>query len=306
MRLVILGAGALGAYFGSRFQEAGADVTFLVREKRAEQLKEEGLKIHSKQGDYEVNHFKVEIAPENIPSADIVVVGVKGYHLEGTFEQLDVLVKKGAFILPVLNGIEHIDVLQERYGHDRVLGGLAFIIATLDENGHVVHSSNFHDLVFGALDPKQEQVCEQLDDLATKANMDAKNSPAILQELWKKYMFINAFSGITTAVNLPIGPIRDQKPTFHLAKMILHEMKLLANSYGAKITDTDAEKAINNLLHLDKEATSSMHQDRRKGLTLEVEHLHGGALRLAEKQELSLPYIEAIYGTIKPYEHPAE
>ncbi|WP_121615830.1 ketopantoate reductase family protein [Virgibacillus halodenitrificans] len=306
MRLVILGAGALGAYFGLRFHEANADVTFLVREKRAKQLREKGLKIHSKQGDYEVNDLKIETTAENIPSADVVVVGVKGYHLEGTLAQLDVLVKKGAFILPVLNGIEHIDVLQERYGHDRVLGGLAFIIATLDENGHVVHSSDFHDLVFGALDPKQEQVCEQLDELAAKANMDAKNSPSISQELWKKYMFINAFSGITTAVNLPIGPVRDQKPTFHLAEMIVHEMKLLANSYGAELADMDAEKAINNLLHLDKEATSSMHQDRRKGLTLEVEHLHGGALRLAEKKELSLPYIEAIYGTIKPYEHPTE
>ncbi|WP_099156534.1 ketopantoate reductase family protein [Virgibacillus ndiopensis] len=303
MDVVVVGAGALGAYFGGRFEESGANVTFLVREKRAEQLRENGISISSNLGSYKNDAPNFITDANRIDRADLVLVSVKGYHLSGTLDNLKILVEKGAYVLPVLNGIEHISYLQDELGKDAVLGGLSFIIATLNEEGHVIHSSDFHDLVFGALAPTQTYICQQIEELCNKANVNGTNSDSILRELWKKYTFINAFSGITTAANLPIGQIREHGSTFKIAETILQEMKHLAKEYRVEITEEEIEMARNKLMGLDKEATSSMHQDRRKGLTLEVDHLHGGALRLAKAVGLDLPYTETVYGLIKPFEN---
>ncbi|MBM7553670.1 ketopantoate reductase family protein [Thalassobacillus pellis] len=302
MKIVVLGAGAVGAYFGSRWEEAGHDVTYLVRERRAAQLREIGLQVHSTQGDYSNAHPSVIEDPEEIDHADFVFLSVKGYHLYGTIDPLKKLVQKGAKVMPVLNGMEHIKTLQKELGEEAVLGGLAFIMATLDENGHVVHSSPFHDLVFGPMHPSQQALVDELGIACEQANMSSKLSTNILEELWKKYMFITSFSGITTAANLPIGGVRNHPETLHIARMILEEMKELANHNGVTLTYRHVDKAFESLENIDDESTSSMHQDRRKGLTLEVEHLHGGALRLAEAVNLKLPYLESIYGLIKPYE----
>ncbi|RWZ58142.1 ketopantoate reductase family protein [Halobacillus fulvus] len=302
MKIVVLGAGALGAYFGARWQEAGHEVINLVREGRAEQLQKYGLQVHSEAGDYIVEDPIIATSPEQIHDPDLVFLAVKGYHLSGTLDWLKQLVQKGAKVLPVLNGIEHVSTLQKELGDEAVLGGLCFIIATLDEKGHVVHTSPFHDVVFGPLHPSQQPICEELALICNQANMDGRLSPDIRQDMWKKYMFISAFSGITTAVNKPIGEVRSFPQTFRIAQRIVQEMKALAVAHGVELTDTHAEKAVEQLRGLGDEMTSSMHQDRRKGLPLEVEHLHGGALRLGRELDLQMPYTETIYGMIKPYE----
>lgn len=302
MHIVVLGAGALGGYFGSRWEEAGADVTFLVREKRAKQLHEQGMKISSTQGNHSISDPRVTTDVHDIEHADLVFVSVKGYHLEGTLENLKILVEKGAFVLPVLNGIEHITVLQDYLGKESVIGGVSFIVATLNDYGHIEHSSEFHKLIFGQLDSVQSDICRRLLELSNKAKLEVTYSDSILKELWKKYLFINAFSGITTATNLSIGPVRDNKDTLQVAEMILKEMQQLANSYTIEISDKEVDEAKNNLQKFGDDATSSMHQDRRKGLTLELDHLHGGALRMAETKGLKLPFIEAVHGIIKPFE----
>ncbi len=301
MKIVVVGAGALGAYFGARWQEAGQDVTFLVRQKRADQLRKNGLRIKSIEGDYQLDKPAIVENPGEIQEADLVVLAVKGYHLDGTLEQLQVLVDKGAKVLPVLNGIEHIPILQEKLGKDAVLGGLSFIISTLDEQGGVEHTSPFHELVYGALTPEQEEICRQIAAASEKANFTARWSEDIDTDMWKKYMFITAFSGITTAADLPIGTIRNHPETFAVAKAMLAEMKQLANKKQVSLTDDHVEQAIRQLNGLDDAATSSMHQDRRKGISLEVEHLHGGALRLAANAQIELPTIRTIYGLIKPF-----
>lgn len=303
MDIVIIGAGALGAYFGSRFHEGGANVTFLVREKRAKQIQESGIQITSPKGDYRIDNPKFVTDVTEIEHADLVLVSVKGYHVQGAMDSLKTLTKNGAYVLPVLNGIEHISMLQDQLGKDFVLGGLSFIIATLNEDGHVIHSSDFDDLIFGPLQPTQTTICQRLDDLMKKTTASGNNNAAILKELWKKYMFITAFSGVTTATNLSIGPIREEADTFRIAEMILHEMKMLAKAYNVEILEKEVEAAKDKLLSLPVDATSSMHQDRRKGLTLEVDHLHGGAIRLAKANGVDMPYTEAIHGVIKPFEN---
>lgn len=133
--------------------------------------------------------------------------------------------------------------------------------------------------------------------------MDAQHSTQILRRIWQKYLFINAFSGVTTAANLNIGTIRHYPETFSLLKKVFIEMQQLAAAYDIEISDNQISQSIQQLSDLPDESTSSMHQDRRKFLTLEVEHLQGGALRLAEKAGIKLPAIETLYGIIKPFEN---
>ncbi|UOQ92506.1 ketopantoate reductase family protein [Halobacillus shinanisalinarum] len=302
MKIVVLGAGALGAYFGARWEEAGHDVVNLVRSGRADQLRKHGLTLHSEMGDYTVNELTIAESPEEIEDPDLVFLAVKGYHLHGTLDWLKQLVQKGAKVYPVLNGMEHIPILQKELGEEAVIGGLSYIIATLDEKGHVVHSSSFHDVVFGPLHPSQQQICEELALACNQANLSGTLSSNILEDIWKKYMFISAFSGITTATNLPIGEVRSFPQTLLVTRRILEEMKELANTHQIQLSDEHVEAAFNQLKGLQHEITSSMHQDRRKGLPLEVEHLHGGALRLGKEHNLQMPYTETIHAMIKPYE----
>ncbi|MFU2016810.1 ketopantoate reductase family protein [Peribacillus butanolivorans] len=303
LNIVIIGAGALGSYFGGRLQQAGQHVQYLVRKKRAQQLKENGLRITSPHGNYDFNELHIIEDVKKIEQVDLVILAVKGQHLQGTIPDLKLLVEKGAKILPLLNGIEHISILQDELSEAAVIGGSAFIIATLNEKGHVIHSNKNHDLIFGPLHPSQTKICDEFEQVVSSAIMGASRTENILIRMWIKYMFITAFSGVTTASNLPIGTIRRFPETNRLLEHVLIEMKQLANAYNVGITEQNVAQALENMAGLPDESTSSMHQDLRKGQTLEVEHLQGGALRLAEKVNLKLPVIETLYGLIKPFEN---
>ncbi|WP_311620792.1 ketopantoate reductase family protein [Peribacillus simplex] len=303
LNIVIIGAGALGSYFGGRLQQAGQDVQYLVRKNRAKQLKENGISITSPHGNYQFNDLHITEKVSDIEKVDLVILAVKGQHLQGTLTDLKVLVEKGAKVLPLLNGLEHVSILQDELGDEAVLGGSAFIIATLDEKGHVIHSNDNHDLIYGPLHPSQKKICDEFEQVAGSAIMKVSRTENILIRMWIKYMFITAFSGVTTASNLPIGTIRRFPETNGLLEKVLVEMKELANAYDVGITVENIAQALENMAGLPEESTSSMHQDRRKGLTLEVEHLQGGALRLADKVGLKLPVIGTLYALIKPFEN---
>ena len=152
MNILVHGAGALGAYFGGRLLEADLNVSFFVRERRSAQLAKEGLKIYSPEGNFERKDVTVYTSPEKVKNIDLVILAVKGYHLDQAIPQIQTIVQRtGAFVLPLLNGVEHLEKLQQAIGKEKVLGGFASIIATLNEQGHVVHTSGSSAIKFGAL-----------------------------------------------------------------------------------------------------------------------------------------------------------
>lgn len=299
---MIFGAGALGTYFGLRWAESGADVSFYVREGRKKQIEREGLQVTSIKGDIEISSPNLVMNASEGISPDLVLLGVKGYHLAETVPVLKEFVAKGAKVLPILNGIEHITILQEELGKEAVIGGLSYIIATLDDRGHVHHTSDLHELIFGPLHPSQTEICATLNEINERANFNSQLTSTIEEEMWKKYMFISAMSGVTTAGDIHTGTIRAIPETLKLVENVMMEIKTLASYYDVQINQEDIDRRMKSFHSLPYEATSSMHQDKRKKHNLEVEHLQGGALRLAEKVKLNLPYTETLYGLIKPYE----
>lgn len=309
MNILVQGAGALGAYFGGRLLEAGHNVSFFVREKRAAQLAKEGFKIYSPEGDFESKEVSTYTSPEQVENIDLVILAVKGYHLDQVIPQVQAVVERTeAFVLPLLNGMEHVERLQQAVGKEKVLGGFASIIATLNAEGHVVHSSGSSAVKFGVLYEGQENICTQLSEIHHQVKTNLLPEDDILKHMWTKYIFITAFSGITSAMQLPAGYITNVEASFNVARNVVYEMSKLARLEGIDLSDQEIEKMAGRLKGFHKDATSSMHQDMRKGLPIEVEHLHGGALRLAQKYNVTIPVIETLYGILKPYEHgkPAE
>jgi 2-dehydropantoate 2-reductase len=302
MNVVVVGAGAIGGYFGGRLQEAGLKVTFLVRENRADQLRRTGLVIQSPAGNVHLVP-QIALSANQVETCDLVLLAVKNYHLQPVLESIRPLIERGGKVLPLLNGVEHFDILERTFGKNSILGGLCQIIVTLDSEGRIIHTSKMHDLIFGALEHEQQTFCENLAEKTQGAKMPVTLSKNIRVDIWSKYSFITAFSGITTASRLPINEILKVDATKEIYRQLLAEMQTLAAAKGIQLADLFVEKMIDRAHQLPDGSTSSMHQDFRKGLPLEVESLQGAAARLGKQTGLELPTISTIYGLIKPYEN---
>lgn len=302
MNITVVGAGATGGYFGGRLAEAGVNVTFLVREKRAAQLKAKGLVIKSVIGDVTLTNPQIATRSEEIPACDLIILGLKNYHLAASLPQLKVLVDRGAKILPFLNGVEHFEILQKEFGKENVLGGVCKIISTLDSEGNIIHTGKLAQIIFGELDPSSEGFCQQLEQVMAKANFKTIYSKTAWNEAWAKYAFISVFSGVTTAGDLTTDQIDAHEASKNVYRHALEEMNSLAAVAGAGLAEDFVEQNMATLGKYQKGSTSSMHQDKRKGLTLEVENLQGYAIRLARSHNLQVPTLETLYGLIKPYE----
>jgi len=302
MKITVVGAGATGGYFGARLAESGLDVTFLVREKRAAQLREKGLVVKSVVGDLTIAEPKLATDAEDIPACDLVLLAVKNYQLAQSLPQLKVLVQRGAKVLPFLNGVEHFEILADALGKENVLGGVCKIISTLDSDGTIHHTSKIHQILFGELEPSQKDFCLQLEQVLSKASFKVKYTENILNEIWSKYAFIVVFSGVTSAGDLTTDQIDAHEATKDLYRRSLEEMSGLAAAYGVDLGEDFVSQNVEGLSKYPKGSTSSMHQDKRKGLPLEVESLQGAAIRLASNKGLELPTVRTLYALIKPYE----
>ncbi|WP_252313889.1 ketopantoate reductase family protein [Sinobaca sp. H24] len=301
MKVIVQGAGAVGAYIGARLAEAGHEVTFFVRSGRRQQLKEHGLMLYSTAGDFHISKVNTITSSEEAESADLIIWAVKGYHIEEALPQLaDLAEKTGAAVLPLLNGTSHIDKMKQMIPDSRIIGGLAFIIAALDEKGHVHHTSSQHGIIYGALLPEQEAEVDKIEELFEDVNAETKRSRNVWHDMWKKYMFITAFSGITTAADLTIGPVVRSEEACMTIRSVLMEMKDIANTENGDITSEHAETALKQMKSLNAEATSSMHNDLLRGGEIEVEHLQGEALKIAEKHSKAAPVLFTMYSIIKP------
>ncbi|MGH7058720.1 MAG: 2-dehydropantoate 2-reductase, partial [Acetobacteraceae bacterium] len=197
MRILIVGAGAVGGYFGGRLLAAGRDVTFLVRPARARALASTGLVIRSPAaGDLSLDAPPTVLASALAAPFDLIVLSCKAYDLEDAIASLAPAVGPATAILPLLNGMHHIEMLEERFGAGAVLGGVCEISSTLDSEGRIVHLNDRHMLAFGELSGARSPQTEAVAAAFSGARFEARLSAAILQEMWEKWIFITTLAGI--------------------------------------------------------------------------------------------------------------
>jgi 2-dehydropantoate 2-reductase len=302
MRILVVGAGAVGGYFGGRLLEKGEDVTFLIREGRKKQLEESGLAIESVHGNVVLTP-KIILSGEEAGSFDVILLSTKAYHLEGAIESFRQYVSKDTMILPLLNGIVHITKLVDEFGEDRVIGGLCFIETTLDQEGKVIQSSSKHDIVFGELSGERSERILKIETAFSGTKTGYRLSENIKKDLWQKYLFIATMSGITTLMRAPIGPIRENASGRATISQLLKEIVAVMKRQDAPLTDDIEIQQMNQIDMLGFSMKASMQRDMEKSQLVEADHLHGYLLDIARREGLAVPVLEAIYANLKIYEN---
>ncbi len=303
MRFLFVGAGALGGYFGGRLIEAGRDVTFLLRARRAAQLQRTGLVVRSPAGDLQLPTPPHLLSEQLSEPFDVVVVGCKAYDLEETMNSFAAAVGPDTVILPLLNGMQHVDRLVERFGSDKVLGGLCMISATLDPEGTVLHLNPLHGLTYGERDGSPSKRIDALRAEFDGAKFDATASDGILQAMWEKWVFIASAAGLTSLMRASVGDImaaggRD------VALSIFDECAAIAahNGYAPRAEAVERGRAM--LTAAGSPMTASMYRDIQLNAAVEADHILGDLLgRAAPASAGASPSVlRTAYVHLKAYE----
>ena len=231
MRLLVVGAGSTGGYFGGRLAQAGRDVTFLVRRSRADQLNAKGLHIVSPHGDVTLEPKLVTADAIGAPY-DAILLTVKAYSLDGALKDIAPAVGPDCMIVPMLNGMRHLESIAAALRRDALVGGLCRIAAALDDQGDVVHLSQFHDLVYGEMNGVRSERIEQLDAVMRNAGFDARLSPAIEQEMWDKWMMLASLAGVTCLMRGSIGDIVGAPGGVEFVDRFFDEVVAIATAHG--------------------------------------------------------------------------
>ncbi|KEO84479.1 ketopantoate reductase family protein [Tumebacillus flagellatus] len=305
MKFLVVGAGAVGGYFGGRLVQKGEDVTFLVRSGRRAQLEQTGLVIESHAGNWSAGVKTLVAGEEADAPFDVVLLSVKAYHMGQIVEDLRGYVTEQTVILPLLNGYGHYETLWQAFGKERVLGGLCFISTTLDAEGRIVHSSPRHDVTFGEWDGGRTERVEKILEHMSCAGFDVILSENVQRDVWHKYITIAVISGITTLFRSSLGPIMADAHGHATCKKLLAEIVEITRLAGAPTKEDVEEKTYQIVVNSPFGMKASMLYDMEKGLSVETDHLHGYLLSLAEKHgrtATEFPVLQAVYGVLRVYE----
>lgn len=278
MKILILGAGGIGGYFGARLMQAGADITFLVRPARRERLREAGLCIETP-----TERFRVEptlvCAGDAMPAMDLVLLAPKAYDLDSALADLR-SVPGEPVLLPFLNGLDHLHVLDAAVGRARVMGGVAHIAATLGPSGEVRQLSALHQLSFGARHPSQAGVVDAFAALCAGAAFDSRRVDDIEQVLWDKWVFLATLAGLTTLCRGSIGAIVATPYGRSVSQAMYAESCAVAAASGHPIAPATQQQALGMLTQPGSSFTASMLRDLLAGARTEHDHILG---RLVER-----------------------
>jgi 2-dehydropantoate 2-reductase len=302
MRILVVGAGALGGYFGGRLLDAGRDVTFLVREKRAERLKEHGLNVRSPLGDLSIANPPVVLAKDVRAPFDLVLLSCKAYDLDSAIDSIRTSVGPDTAVLPVLNGMRHLDVLDAQFGADRVLGGQCVIAATLDKDGTILHLNPLQSITYGeragGTSPRIEAISAQMQG----AGFDAIASPDILQSMWEKWVFLATLAASTCLMRAPVGDIIAAPGGQELLLKLFDEIRTISTANGHPPGEAPIARAQAILTEPGSQITASMLRDLENGAAIEADHIVGDLLARGAERGVSTPVLATAYTHLKAYE----
>jgi 2-dehydropantoate 2-reductase len=301
MRILVVGAGATGGFFGGRLAQAGRDVTFLVREKRGETLKKSGLNIHTPQGITCVQP-KLVLASELKDTFDVVILTVKGFSLEAVMEEFAPAVGEQTLILPVLNGMHHLEKIQQRFGNHRAIGGLCRINATLDAEGQVHQMTALDELIYGEVDGERSERIVKLDDLLQNAGFTARLSRHIVSEMWEKWLFLASVGGITCLMRGNMGQVSRAAGGPAFISAFVEEVVAIVVAGGYRERPHVKLNTIKELTNENSTQTTSMYRDMTQGLPVEAEQILGSLVSIAEKAGLNTPLVNAAYTHMSVYQ----
>ncbi len=299
MRIAVMGAGGVGAYFGGLLAKSGNDVSLIARGEHLKALKNNGLTVKSVHGDFHLNLLAVA-DPKEIGPVDMVLFTPKAYDTKGATEQILPILKKNSVVVNLQNGIDNEKIMLDVIGEEKVIGGLTYIETTIESPGVISQKSKNKKIIFGELNGKITERAKEILRIFEDAGISTVLSDNIQKEIWKKFMFLSSFSAITTLAEATAGEIVSFDEINKLYRKLLEEVYDVAKAYYIPLTDEDVETAY-QFAHKNLEPTtkSSMQRDFEKGKTLEIDSLSGAVIRFGRKVNISTPYHGMVYGVLK-------
>ena len=292
MKILVLGAGAVGGYFGGRMAEAGMDVTFLVREKRQKKLEKSSLIIKSPKGDFVTSPNLVTI--DNVDSIyDVILFTNKAYDLDEIL-QSPFPVKDGSIIIPLLNGYAHMEQLRNKFPNARLFGGIAHIFSTLNDEGEIHHFNDIHSLTIGHLNNTDETDGRRFFDACSSANFSIKYSDDIIVDLWHKWVLITTVAGATTLFNATIGEIASTEHGIAFITDLHDECINIAKSEKIKVNDDDLAQQRRFLSDKKSTWSSSMRRDMVNKSKIECAHIFLELINIADKNNVECPSLKTV------------
>jgi 2-dehydropantoate 2-reductase len=302
MRILVVGAGAIGGYFGGRLLEAGRDVTFLVRPKRAKELTEAGLVIKSPHGDVTLKNPPTVQADQLNEKFDVVLLSCKAFDLEDAIKSFAPAVGPKTAILPLLNGMRHLDVLDGKFGRERVLGGLCAIAATLNERREVVQLQPMQSLNFGERDGKMSDRVRALAEVMASGQFGAAASERIVPEMWEKWVFLASLAASTCLMRGAVGTILAAPGGKDFILGVLDECSSVAAAEGHAPSGPFFERVRGLLTAEGSQTTASMFRDVKAGAPVEADHVIGDMIARGETAKVPVAKLRTAYAHLKVYE----
>lgn len=303
MKFAIFGTGGVGGYFGGRLALAGYDVRFIARGSHLTAITESGLQVDSIGGDFTVKPAMATDSPQSVGEVDVVVVATKAWQLSESFEQLKFLVGEQTTVMPLLNGIEHMDLLIDAFGEDRVLGGLCRISSFIAGLGHITHVGVKPFISFGELNHEKSERVNMLDEVfSALEGIDVEVPSDIHVAMWAKFILICSTSGVGAVTRQPFGIIRDIPESRAMLKSSVEEAIRLGQAKGVNLPSDLVDVIMKRIDGFPETMVASMQKDIMEGRPSELEAQTGAVIRMGRALGIPTPTHEFIYASLLPME----
>jgi 2-dehydropantoate 2-reductase len=302
MRILVVGAGAIGGYFGGRLLQAGRDVTFLVRPKRAAELAHAGLVIKSPNGDVTLKNPPTVQADKLAEKFDMVLLSCKAFDLDDAIKSFAPAVGPQTAIIPLLNGMRQLDVLDKKFGRERVLGGLCGIAVTLNEHREVVQLAPLQWLTFGERDGKMSERVKAIAEVMESGKFGAVASEHVLHDMWEKWVFLASLAASTCLMRSAVGIILAVPGGKDFVLGMLDECSAVAAAEGYAPRAPFLERTRGMLTAEGSQMTASMFRDIKVGAPVEADHVIGDLVARGDAAKVPVPRLRTAYTHLKAYE----
>jgi 2-dehydropantoate 2-reductase len=302
MRILVVGAGAIGGYFGGRMLQAGRDVTFLVRPRRAAELANAGLVVKSPIGDVTLKNPPTVQADKLSEKFEVVLLSCKAFDLDDAINSFAPAVGPQTAIIPLLNGMLHLDVLDRKFGPERVLGGLCAIAVTLNDKREVVHLQPMQSLAFGERDGKLSDRVRTIAEAMAIGKFGGVTSEHIVQEMWEKWVFLASLAASTCLMRTSVGNILAVPGGKDFILGMLDECSAVASAEGHAPRAPFLERTRGMLTTEGSQMTASMFRDIQAGAPVEADHVIGDLIARGDAAKVPVPRLRTAYTHLKAYE----
>ena len=295
MRIVMMGSGGVGGFFGGRLARAGEDVAFVARGAHLEAMRRDGLTIENQpQGDIHVGKVRASEDPAALGPADLVILSVKLWDTESAARQIKPIVGPDTAVLSLQNGVIKDEILRREFPERSVMGGVAYVATHIARPGVIHQTGTMQRIIVGEYDGHISERAKKLHEALLRSGVAAELSGDVRRAIWEKFVFLVGLSATTTATRRPLGAVRENPRSRAFLLEVMREVVRVGRAHGVALPEDFAEQRLAFADTLPYDMTSSMAHDLERGNPLEVEWLSGGVVKLGSEAGVATPANDAV------------